>query len=34
MQDYVSVASQEAYRDHVGTVLGLAMAYILLKQVL
>jgi len=34
MQDFASVASQEAYRDHVGTALGLAMAYSLLKQVL
>ena len=34
MQDFASVASQEAYRDHVGTALGLALAYILLKQVL
>lgn len=33
MQDFASVASQDAYRDHVGTALGLAMAYMLLKQV-
>ena len=31
MQDFASVASQEAYRDHVGTAVGLAMAYVLLK---
>ena len=33
MQDFESVASQEAYRDHVATALGLAMAYMLLKQI-
>ena len=33
MQDFASVASQEAYRDHIGTAVGLAVAYVLLKQV-
>jgi tetratricopeptide repeat protein 21B len=33
MQDFASLASQDAYRDHVGTALGLATAYMLLKQI-
>lgn len=33
LQDFTSLASQDAYRDHVGTALGLATAYMLLKQI-
>lgn len=33
LQDFTSLGSQDAYRDHVGTALGLATAYVLLKQV-
>ena len=34
MQDFTYVANQEACRDYVGCAFGLAMAYMLLKQVL
>ncbi|XP_069686948.1 tetratricopeptide repeat protein 21B-like [Periplaneta americana] len=33
LQDFTFMASQDAYRDHVGTALGLATGYMLLKQV-
>ncbi|XP_063227668.1 tetratricopeptide repeat protein 21B-like [Bacillus rossius redtenbacheri] len=32
LQDLTSMASQDAYRDHVGVALGLATGYMLLKQ--
>lgn len=33
LQDFASLASQDAHRDHVGIALGLATAYVLLKQI-
>ncbi|KDR09588.1 tetratricopeptide repeat protein 21B-like [Zootermopsis nevadensis] len=33
LQDFASLATQDAYRDHVGTALGLATSYMLLKQI-
>lgn len=33
LQEFMSVASQESYKDHVGAILGMATAYMILKQV-
>lgn len=32
LEDFISIGSMEAYKDHVGPILGMAMAYSLLKQ--
>lgn len=33
LQDFMNIASQESYKNHVGAILGMATAYMILKQV-
>lgn len=33
LQEFMNIASQESYKDHVGAILGMATAYMILKQV-
>ncbi|KAK3857879.1 hypothetical protein Pcinc_020970 [Petrolisthes cinctipes] len=32
LQEFMTIASQESYKDHVGAILGMATAYMILKQ--
>lgn len=33
LQEFMNIASQESYKEHVGAILGMATAYMILKQV-
>lgn len=33
LQEFMNIASQDSYKDHVGAILGMATAYMILKQV-
>ena len=34
LQEFMNIASQDSYKDHVGAILGMATAYMILKQVI
>ena len=33
LQEFMNIAGQDSYKDHVGAILGMATAYMILKQV-